>query len=221
MKPRHFLPVIGATLGLAVMACATLSKLNPQSPTATATLQATATVGAGTDLQLSNGPVIGSSQTTNNALNNRAPLLEALATEQYNSAELSRAGKTYTFTIELGDQQSLIWQTNWCTTTADILKQNLDHIHTEFVVNGETIDPSYVNLVQVQSGDLYCAYFIASVSGWPEGKTVLEINVTFTDKINDGMSDYEQGTHTYHYEVNFHQSLVPATRVPRATAPSG
>jgi len=222
MKPYHFLFVIGLTLGFAMLACAGLPGLNAESSPATATLAATATpAGAETDLQLSSGLVIGSLPTTHRALSAGAPVLEGLAKEQYDTAELSQAGETYTYTIALRGEQTLVWQTNWCTTTEEILKQNLDHMRIEFIADGETIEPDYIATLQVPSETLVCAYFIASVSSWPEGAMVLEINVTFTEAINDGLGDYAKGTHTYRYEIDFHQAPAPPTLVPRATAPSG
>jgi hypothetical protein len=220
MKRLSLLLIISA-VGLAALACASLPALSTRSQ-ATATPSVTATpAGAETDLQLGSGLIVGSLQTTNRALSAGAPFLESLAKEQYDSAELSKAGKTYTYTVAVRGEQTLIWQTNWCTTTEDILKQNLEHIQVEFVADGEVIDPGHIAVIQVPgNSDLVCTYFIASVSQWPEGDTLLEINVTFTEAINDGLGDYAQGTHTYRYEVNFHQQASP-TLAPRATAPSG
>jgi hypothetical protein len=195
-----FLPLAAAVL--AMLACASFPNLTiPSLSTATARAALTATVEAGGDYHTSSGLVIGSLDTTEKAVDAQAPFLESLAQEQYAAADLSQAGQTYTYTIDIDKEQTLIWQTNWCTTTEEILNQNMEHIRLEFTVNGESVDPGHIGIVQTRSDDLYCAYFLASLSEWPQGTTVLKIDMTFTDVINDGMADYPKGTHTYQYTV--------------------
>lgn len=189
-----------ALTGLA--ACASLPKFTiPSLATATARAAATATVSAGGDYQIDSGLTIGSLDTTEKALNDNAPVLESLSEEQYDPSELSQAGETYKHTIALEEEQTLIWQNGWCTTTQELLDQNLEHIRIRFTVNGETVDPHHIGVVRTRSGDLYCALFLLSVYNWPKGTTQLETEVTFTEKISDGMADYPEGTHTYQYNV--------------------
>ncbi len=197
---------------LAALACALpklpLPALTKATPTAAATALATPPAAAREDYRLENGLTLGSLETSQQILANQSPLLESLAKERYTPEELSQAGKTYTYTIKLGKEQPLIWQTNWCTTTEAILQQNLERLRVEFVVNGEVIDPNRIGVVQVESqvGEqlMHCAYYIASVYNWPTGKTLLEIRVTFTEPINDGIGDYPAGAHIYRYEVDFY-----------------
>jgi hypothetical protein len=189
-------------LSLLALACGSLPNFTiPSLATATARAALTATVEGGGDYQLSSGLVVGSAATREKAIDDKAPLLENLATETYQSAELSQAGHTYTFTITLDKEQTLLWQTNWCTTTEDTLKQNLDHIQLQFKADGELIDPGHIGTYQTRNDDLYCAYAIVALSNWPKGDTVLTIDVDFTESINDGLSDYPKGTHTYKYTV--------------------
>lgn len=195
-----FLPVAAAVL--AILACASFPNITiPSLSTATARAALTATVESGGDYHTTSGLVIGSLDTTEKALDAQAPFIESLAKETYDAAELSQAGQTYAYTIELDEDQTVIWQTNWCTTTQEILNQNIEHIRIQFTVNGESVDPGHIGVVQTRSNDLYCAYFLAALSQWPQGTTVLKIDITFTDKINDGMADYPKGTHTYEYSV--------------------
>jgi hypothetical protein len=186
----------------AVLACASLPNFTIHSlATATARAALTATVEGGGDYQTSDGLIIGSLATTEKAINDNAPFLEGLAEEQYTTEELSQAGNTYVYTINLAEEQTMIWQTNWCTTTEEILNQNLEHFQLQFTVNGEMVDPGHIAVVQTRSDDLYCAYFLASLSNWPQGTTVLKIDIGFTEPINDGMADYPAGIHTYQYTV--------------------
>lgn len=202
MKPFRLLlaPVLLASF--AALACASLPNFTiPSLSTATARAARTATVAAGGDYSLDSGLTVGSPATLEKAVDADAPMLESLAKEEYKSEELSQAGHTYPFSVALEKDQTLLWQTNWCTTTEAALKQNFDHIRVRFMAGDEAIDPGHIGVIQTRSGDLYCAYFIVSVFGWPKGETVLSIDVTFTDKINDGIADYPEGTHTYKYTV--------------------
>ncbi len=195
-----FLPL--AFAGLAILACASFPNITiPSLSTATARAALTATVESGGDYHTTSGLIVGSLDTTEKAIDAQAPFLESLAPEQYDTTTLSQAGQTYAYTIDLDKEQTLIWQTNWCTTTEEILNQNMEHIRIQFTVDGEVVDPGHIGLVQTRSGDLYCAYFLASLSDWPPGTTVLKIDITFTDVINDGLADYPKGTHTYEYSV--------------------
>ena len=202
MKPFRLLLAPVLLAGFAALACASLPNFTvPSLSTATARAARTATIQAGGDYTLDSGLTVGALATLEKAVGANAPILESLAKEQYTSEELSQAGHTYTFTVALDKDQTLLWQTNWCTTTEAALKQNLDHMRVKFMAGDEVIYPGHIGAFQTRSGDLYCAYFMVSVSGWPKGESVLTIDVTFTDKINDGIADYPRGTHTYKYTV--------------------
>lgn len=203
MKLSRFLLIPVVILGLAGLACASLPNFNPLNNLGTATARAagTATVEAGGPYSLSNGLLIGSVEDVQKAVDANVQFLESKAPEQYKPEELSQAGKTYTYTIALDKEEPLLMQTNWCTSSADILQQNMDHIHLRFTADDTVIDPSHVATFQARSGDLYCQYFLVLLSNWPQGKTGLSIDLNFDAQINDGMSDYPKGTHTYQYTV--------------------
>lgn len=202
MKASRLLIAPIIILSLALLACASLPSFTiPSLSTATARAALTATVGAGGTYTLNDGLQIGSVDDVQKAVDANTSFLESKAKEQYQSEELSQAGKTYPYTIALSDEEPLIMQTNWCTTTADLLKQNVAHIHVRFVANDQVIDSAHIAQFTARNGDMYCAYTMALISKWPQGKTTLTIDVNFDAKINDGMSDYPAGTHHYQYTV--------------------
>ncbi len=202
MKHLRHLLFPFSLISLMALACGGLPDFTiPSLATATARAALTATVEAGGDYQLSSGLTIGSHETLEKAIDAQAPVLESLATETYQGEELSQPGQTYTFTIALEEEQTLLWQTNWCTTSADILKQNFEHIQLQFTANDEIIDYGHIGIIETRNEDLYCAHFIVALSNWPQGETVLAIDIAFTEDINDGMGDYPKGTHTYKYTV--------------------
>ena len=202
MKPYRYLLVATLTVSFTILACASLPNFTvPSLATATARAAATVTVESGGDYQNESSLTIGSLATIDKALDTQAPTLDSLSEERYESAELSQAGETYVHTITLDKEQTLIWQTNWCTTSEEILAQNLERTRILFTVNDEPVDPGHIGTLQTRNEDLYCAYFLTAISTWPKGETVLKIDVTFTEAINDGMADYPKGTHTYQYNV--------------------
>jgi hypothetical protein len=131
--------------------------------------------------------------------------LEQLAKENYNTDELSQAGKTYTFTVNINKEQNLVMLNGWCATTQAILRDNFKHITMEFSINGTPIDDNLILVSEREdnSGQLFCRSFFVVLYGWPKGKTELQVAVTFDTKINDGMGDYSKGTHYYKYIVTY------------------
>ncbi len=202
---RHRALYAFVTLALAALACApTVSSFKPPSmATLEARQQATAAVAIVTDLKIKGAPVIASPATTQEKYTNDMQFLEAFATEKYDSAELSQAGKTYTYTVALAKDQNALFGTSWCTTTKTLLVDNWSHITLEFIVNGTPVDYSQFTIVENESqqDNLICRYYYTLLYDWPEGQHTLLIKMTFDEKINDGLSDYPAGTHTYEYDV--------------------
>lgn len=131
-----------------------------------------------------------------------ARLLEELAPETYDPAELSQPGQTYTYTVNLRRVEPLIWSNGWCATSQTILEENFRSISLAFTANGEAVDENSIVVVDGQpSADLFCRTFYVVVTNWPTGETILENKVTFARRINDGMDNYAAGTHTYRYVV--------------------
>jgi hypothetical protein len=157
-------------------------------------------VGPG-DLQIEGGPVLASAASSTKALGAGAQFLEDLATEKYDSTELSQAGKTYTHTVNLDKDQRLFLINGWCATTQAVLSDNYTHIVLDFSVNGAPVDLQQFAVFDGPSGDQFCRYYYALVFHWPRGTTTIEVKVTFDDKINDGTADYPKGTHVYKYVV--------------------
>lgn len=155
------------------------------------------------DLHLKSGLVIGSPSTTQALLEKgeNLQLLEGLAKEQYDPKELSQAGKTYTYTIQLDKEQSFLWGSNWCATTEEILRDNFQHISFEFSVEDTLIAPSQFLGWETTLDNMPCRLYYTVVQGWPSGTTHLQVKVTFDQLINDGNSDFPAGTHYYRYAV--------------------
>jgi C-terminal processing protease CtpA/Prc len=157
-------------------------------------------VGAG-DLPLDGGPTVGSPSAARSALDSQARFLEDLAPERYDSAELSQAGQTYVYTLSLEKDERLIWMNGWCAADQAALQDNFENIRLDFVVNGTPLAEDQLALFEGPSGDTYCKLYYTVLFRWPQGETTLVNNVTFTQTINDGQTDYPAGKHVYTYSV--------------------
>ena len=175
------------------------------TPLPTATLEPTtpaATPDQGA-LHIPAGPVLGSPEAAQAAFSAGTPFLESIAVEQYAPAELSHAGETYTYTVNLAEDQPLIWINGWCAADEARLRDNDQHLAFAFSVNGTPIDLKQFALFDAPNGEHYCRLYYTVVSGWPKGTTELAIQVTFDAPINDGINaaDFPQGVHEYKYIV--------------------
>jgi hypothetical protein len=203
MKTNRF-GYLFLVLSLAALACNSVSSLQPASlQTLQARTAVTQTAEVLGDLRLESGLVIGSPNTTKEFLqkNQNIQLLEGLAVEQYQPEELSQAGKTYTYTIKLDQEQPFLWGSNWCTTTDKLLRDNFKHISFEFSVEDTPIAPNQFLVWDNPLDDMQCRLYYTVLRGWPSGTTHLQIKITFDQAINDGKNDFPAGTHTYRYAV--------------------
>jgi hypothetical protein len=203
MKPNRF-GYLFLVLSLTALACNSISSLQPPSlQTLQARTAVTQTAEVLGDLTLESGLVIGSPNTTEDFLQNNQEvlLLESLAEEQYQPEELSLAGQTYDYTIQLDQEQVFLWGSNWCTTTDQLLRDNFKHITLEFSVEDTPIPTNQFLVWDNTLDDMQCRFYYTRVENWPSGTTHLQIKITFDQAINDGKSDFPAGTHTYRYAV--------------------
>jgi hypothetical protein len=203
MKPNRF-GYLFLVLIVGALACNSISSLQPASlQTLQARTAVTQTAEVLGDLRLESGLVIGSPNTTEAFLQNNqeVQLLESFAEEQYQPEELSLAGKTYDYTIQLDQEQTFLWGSNWCTTTETLLRDNFKHITFEFSVDDTPIPTNQFLVWDNPLDDMHCRFYYTRVENWPSGTTHLQIKITFDQAINDGNADFPAGTHTYRYAV--------------------
>ncbi len=153
------------------------------------------------DVQIEGGPTLGSPASTKAALLANTPFLEQPAQEQYSADDLAEVGATFTYTVALDQDARLMWGYGWCATTQEILNQNYEHMKVEFAVNGQPVELDKFYADENENNGLFCKSFYVVVFRWPGGETKLQTVVTFEEKINDGVGDYEAGTQTFDYTV--------------------
>ena len=126
--------------------------------------------------------------------------LEALAQEQY-TEDLAKPG-TRTFTVKITDEKPSYFGYGWCTTTEEILKQNVEHMKVKLYFNEDVLASDVVHPLSITRSDgLVCVDFGVLMSEWTNGEYKLKAVATFADKINDGIADYPAGDYVFEYNV--------------------
>ena len=127
--------------------------------------------------------------------------IQALSKEQYTAADLAKPG-TFKFTVKITDDKPIYFNYGWCTTSEEILRQNFEHITVRLFFNDDELGRDVVHPVTFTRSDgLVCLNFGVLMSDWPAGNYKLETAVTFDEKINDGIDDYEAGDYIHQYNV--------------------
>ena len=127
--------------------------------------------------------------------------LQALAEEKYTEADFAKPG-TLTFTVKITNDTPTYFNYGWCTTSEEILKQNFEHIMVRLYFNDDELGTDVVHPVSYTRTDgLVCLDIGVLMSDWPAGNYKLESAVTFDEKINDGLDDYEAGDYIHQYNV--------------------
>jgi hypothetical protein len=130
--------------------------------------------------------------------------LESYAKESYsNSLEV---GKTFPYTIVLKESQPMVWGFGWCSTSQEILEENLSQILIKFSLNGNVVPAEKIAVVNQTGEDangkpVWCRSAALVPDQWPSGEHQLETEITFKTKINDGMTNYPAGVVKNEYTV--------------------
>ena len=126
-----------------------------------------------------------------------------MALETYEDNQLSQAGEVYTYTIPLNTSQDLMWVYAWCAADQASFDDNWSKIKLDFSINGQTVSQDDFALLEGEFNDVICRLYYTVLTDFTIGEHILRTNVTFTDPLNDGLSDedYPAGTYIYEYHV--------------------
>ena len=156
-----------------------------------------------------------------------AKLLDQLAIEKYGFEDLNQVGNTSTYTVNLDNQQNVVWGYGWCAKNETILRENLRTVSLQFAINGvrmseqefyvleRTIPVSllkrpppqnlWVRLLRFAEGwfspTYVCNYLLAVLYAWPKGTTILESKAILDAPINDGYAAFPRGVITVVHNV--------------------
>jgi hypothetical protein len=127
--------------------------------------------------------------------------LQALAKEQYSETDSSKPG-TLTYTVNVTDNLPVYFVYGWCAVDDKTLQANFQHITVKLYFNDVELGKDVVqNLTYTTQDNLHCLDYGVLMSDWPDGQYKLKAVATFSDKINDGMSDYPAGDYIFEYNV--------------------
>jgi C-terminal processing protease CtpA/Prc len=149
----------------------------------------------------SGAPTMASKADAATAYSSSTPALEDKASEKYSAPDYSKPG-TLKFTVSLTPSDQVMWIYGWCTTTQDILTNNLKSIKLKFTLDGKDVPVSAMQVDTAPNGNQQCQNTYTALSNWPTGSHHLITTATFTTKINDGTSDYSAGDYVLDYTVN-------------------
>jgi hypothetical protein len=153
---------------------------------------------AGLGIEPSGPPTLAASQSEAESALQSAPFLEDKAREQYGD---EFKPFTHTFTIQLTQQDTVIWGYGWCAGTKETRAANFENISLKFVLDGQEVPAEQLYTYDYEPSGMACRVVYTPLSKWPGGEHHLSITSTFGQVINDGTSDYEAGDYVYEYTV--------------------
>lgn len=129
-----------------------------------------------------------------------AVYLKDRAREEYSYVTATSPG-TLKYTIALPESENLAWASYWCTSTKEILEQNLSSLQWKFTLDGKEIPLAEFSMFNFPAGASQCFVYAAQLDEWTAGEHHLSTVFTITQDINDGMTDYKAGDYINNYTV--------------------
>lgn len=156
---------------------------------------------AGMGVTPSGSPKIAAKATTEADMgSNSLSFLESVSAEGF-PGTIPQPGTSYPFTIALTESQPLAWSYGWCAASQELLDDNWAATQVEFTLNGQKVAATDLAEFDYPNGSQQCKLIAYELTDWPGGEHHLQTSITYTKKINDGTTDYPQGTYTYDYTV--------------------
>jgi hypothetical protein len=129
-----------------------------------------------------------------------AVYLHQLAREEYDDATATIPG-TLTYTIALSKSENLAWAAFWCTSSKEILDQNLPSLQWKFTLDGKEVPLEEIGMFDFLAGASQCRAYAVQLDEWTAGEHHLSTVFTIAQDVNDGMTDYKAGDYIKEYTV--------------------
>lgn len=160
-------------------------------------------------LQIEGGPTVASPRDARVAIESQAAVaLVELAPESatYTNEDVNTVPGILRYTVKLDDDQKTLLHYGWCAKGQDLLELNLRDMVIEFRVGDTAIPVEQLLIGRSEQPDssgemLVCQSYYAVLYDWPEGETVVEVDVDFTTAVNDGLDEYGPGLQQMIYTV--------------------
>ena len=162
-------------------------------------------------------PKVATKEHTLTAARGRAPYLRSLADDWNEYDTLNRFVTVYDV-YDLG-ANTVLWSWSWCTTTAQVLRENWEKISLSYEVDGYLV-PSR-NLRTWDFDDEFdipghgtvqgkCRMTYGALYDWPAGDHELTVEAYLNADVNDGWDVYPAGTlYRDVYRVKVQQNIDP------------
>jgi len=118
-------------------------------------------------------------------------------------ADLYNPGtESYSGQVQAG--QAYLFPAYWCATTPDVLRQDMQGISTQLLVNGEIVPEQFIFTYNYDTNtNWHCAYHSVILGGWKTNtKYTLEVRRTLAAQVFDGQSYYAAGDYVYRLTIN-------------------
>lgn len=136
--------------------------------------------------------------------------LQSLAVERYTEEDYAGPG-TLTYTVTVDNDKPVYFSYGWCATDEATLRQNFEHIDVHVFLNDGELGSDVVHNLSysLPEDGLTCLDFGVLLSDWPSGQYEIKAVVTFKEKINDGLADYEAGDYVFVYSITAEERASP------------
>jgi len=95
----------------------------------------------------------------------------------------------------LAQSEPLLWSNGWCTTTKEILENNIEKMSWRFILDGMEIPlDRFIQNINKRYDGAWCMDYTTLLDRWPVGKHHLQVERITLDPITDGWSDFPAGT---------------------------
>ena len=115
--------------------------------------------------------------------------------------DINQPGDIYIFNVNYTDEPAT-WTYGWCATTSEILDDNFKHMEVTFIINQSQVSSNHLYIDHTErEDDSPCWTYVALLNSWPDGVHRLDIQVAFTEPVDDGWNTYPKGAHIFRYFV--------------------
>ena len=96
--------------------------------------------------------------------------------------------------VKFAKDQDVFVFWGWCTSTRELLLQNMDHITISFIFDGKTLPlDDFYKSETVQDDGKNCRLYSGVIRSWPVGQHTFEYLMETDALISDGFSDIPKG----------------------------
>lgn len=98
--------------------------------------------------------------------------------------------------------EDILISRGWCTTTQEILDENMQKISYELEINSRIVYESFSYGAYYENSEGNPCYFVTYLTlEWPPGHYDIDFRMIIHENLNDGWEDFTPATHRYRFDV--------------------